>query len=90
MAVVEGRRNPRVDVRPLSEAPGEAEAREAIPDPKKPKLWEVWISLGLLTLFLVAGMLFSYAGMELNSRICTILRILTQIYFFYALIVVRR
>lgn len=64
--------------------------REEIPDPKKPKLWEAWIAIGLIILFLVAGMIFSYAGMKLNSRICSSLLILSQIYLIYTLLITRR
>ena len=78
-------RNPRP-----GEREAEIEARAAIPDPKKPKNWDIWVTMGVMVLSLLTGIIFRIAEMEFNKNICGVIFIMSLVYYTYYLLYARR
>ena len=64
---------------PLQDAPGEAEAREAIPDPKKPRTWDLLLPLVAAFIFMIGMIVFAFTEMKLNQAVCSYLFVSCQI-----------
>lgn len=71
------------------EREAEIEAREAIPDPKKPRNWDIWVTMGVMVLSLLTGIVFRIAEMEFNKNICGAIFIMSLVYYTYYLLYAR-
>ena len=72
-----------------TERPGEAEAREEIPDPKKPKTWDGWASVIFIMLNIIGVFVFDAIDFKFNSIICGGLIFVGLGYYTYYLLFVK-